>query len=400
MIKEVFNQIDSAAIVEFARELIKVPTESHAKESEKEVEAKIAPLIISKLKSLGMKVEVYDVLPGRPNIIGVLRGEKNKPSLLLEGHTDVVSAGEGWTYEPFEGVVKDGKLYGRGAADMKGGVAAMIMAAEAIVRSNVKLDGDLIIAAVMGEETGLLGAKSLIKRGFHANAAIICEPTCLEVCTAEKGSGRFDIVIRGKAAHASKPHLGVNAIDKMLKVMVELEKYKEKLLERRHPLLGNPTFTYTLIEGGLRRNIVPDYCKLHVDTRLIPGETAQSRWNEVRQILKALKERDPDLNVELKQYDDQIDIIPCEISAEHPIVKVALEAVKKVRGVEPHIKGLTGATDMAVIFGKGKIPTIVLGPGSVEQAHIVDEYVEISQLIDATKIYATIILDLLGESNV
>jgi len=369
-------------VIELTRQLIKIPSENPPGKEEE-----ISEFIAEKMRSIGLNVRIHEYKPGRPSVVGLLQGEKEEPILMFNGHTDTVPVGDEsvWSINPFDADVKDGKIYGRGASDMKAALAAMISAAEMILKEDVKLKGTLIISCVADEEVTGFGTRDLLDRGYKANFAVVGEPTELKVQIAHKGSVRFRIITKGKAAHASMPHEGLNAIYKMSKVCLALEDLSRQLKKKKHPLLGSPTINVGTIKGGLKTNIVPDRCEITLDRRLIPGEKLENVKFEIDKILTSLKSQNHKF-----QAESEIIFVarPSETSADEPIVRVAREAVKEVTGKDPGVTGFTATCDMHFLVNQGGIPTVILGPGSLNQAHTTDEYVEAQQVLDAAKIYA------------
>jgi len=411
MVEKVLKQIREGEIVDFVKELIRVKTV--------ETEAPVVPVITEKMKRIGMEIEVYETFNPRfpenkrPCILGTLRGKNEKPLLCFNGHTDVVPVEfpEKWTHDPFDPVVDRGRVYGRGACDMKGGLGSMIMAAQALVDAKIELTGTLVVAAVPGEETDGWGSESIVKRRDW-DAVVIGEPTELSVNPACNGISTFWIKVNGKSAHASMPEKGTNAIDKMLKIMNALEEYKQKLSRRVHPLTGTPPFVYCMLRGGWRSVIVADECRLHVTTHLVPGETIEARFAEILEILGNLKKEDPEFQCELvDSYDDPIilplpkkgprraRLNPTEIPVDEPIVRALLNASKYALGRQLPIKGNRYACDSPYFVNEGKIPTLAFGPGCIDQAHTYDEYVEVKQLVEATEVYALGAVGYLGSGE-
>ena len=351
-------------------------------------EGKLASIIVEVMKDIGLRVDVEEVLPNRPNVIGVL-GDSEKPTLLFNGHMDVVPAGNGWTIDPFSGEIHNGKIYGRGAADMKGGLVSMIAAAEALVETNVSLNGRLVLAAVSDEEDISRGTMKMIDQGFAADMAVVGEPTNLGICVAHKGCVMLDIVAKGKSAHASTPQEGVNAIVKTSIILRELEKLSARISERKHSLLGCPTLSVDLIRGGVKDNMVPDLCELYVDIYSIPGETDESWISEIESLIEDLKKSDQQLEATVRRRFG-ISWLPLLTSPKENVVQILTYAFRKVLGKEPYIMGFSGCSDGSFLSNIAKIPTLLFGPGHINQAHAVDEYVEVEQVVSAAKVYALV----------
>lgn len=298
--------------------------------------------------------------------------------------------------EPFQAYIKEGKLYGRGAVDMKGSVAAMLAAMAALKRAGVEFRGSIKFAGVVGEEAPGTseGVRALIKRGIGADWAVVGEATGLEIACAHKGMEWLKIEVRGKAAHGSVPQQGINAITKAAKIIQALEtKVVPRLKERVHPLVGSPTLNIGRIEGGVQANIVPDYCRFILDRRYIPGETLEEVRGEVQEVIAELKREDPELDAQIVPQRESTGRGPMETAVDHPLVKALQRAGADILGHEPVVKGVDYWTDGAHLVKAG-IPTVVFGPGHIAQAHGAVEFVEVEQLVKAAKVYALTALEL------
>ena len=391
----IYSRLTPNRAAEITRDLVRIPSVNPPG-----AEREFAEYLAAKMQKLGMKVELFDVTPGRPNVVGSLPGANSNPSLMFNGHLDVVPPGDSssWSFEPFEGVIEGERVYGRGSADMKGGIAAMLMAVEALKENEVSLNGSLLIAGVMDEESGGLGTQMLMDKGYRTDMAIVGEPTNLDVEIAHKGNVWFEITTKGKAVHSStvrtkSPKVGLNAIYKMSKIILAFEKYLQDLEKRSNDVVGNPTISVGTIHGGTKTNVVPDTCTITVDRRLLPDESPDQGMAEIDAILSKLRSEDPDIQYESKVFQHKSGV---QIDRNERIVKLACEAVKSIRGADPEITGFPAGTDMTYLVRMGKIPTVILGPGRLAQAHNIDEYVETTQVADAAKIYLWLILKILG----
>lgn len=388
----VLKCVDRDEVVRLAKELIEIPSENPPGR-----EKKVAQYIDQKLREIGIEPKRYEFEPGRTNIMGALKGSGQGRRLMLNAHTDTVPVGDKtlWKRNPF-GEVRDGRIYGRGACDMKGAIAAMIETAYVLKRSEVEFNGEFVVTAFADEEDmGLKGAKALAERGLlKADAAIGCEPSGLAINTCERGTVWLEIETRGKSVHTSKARDGINSNVKMSRIILAAEKLKFRV--RKHKLLGTPTLaSATTIHGGTRINVVPDSCKATFDVRIPPGLAPEEVVSEFRKMIKRLESEDPRLHAKLKviHLDGAV-----ETSEDEEIVRVAKNVLREYFGTEPRIEGMPGGTDMKVFVKGMKIPSIIaLGPGKIDTAHTADEYVEIDELVDASKIYATIALEYLGE---
>jgi acetylornithine deacetylase/succinyl-diaminopimelate desuccinylase family protein len=381
--------VNAGEMLSLAQRLIRIPSVNPPGD-----EAVVVAYLAEYLERAGLAVTVTEVQPGRPNLLATLEFGAG-PTVLLNGHTDVVVPGEGWRGDPFSGDVQDAKLYGRGAADMKGPLAAMIEAMLTLKRCSRVRRGRVVLAAVMGEEYGGLGTKDLVRQKMRADHAIVGEPSELRPVIAHKGTVRYEIVVEGKAAHGSVPEAGVNAIYKMADVVAALRSRHAQLAATRHPLVGSPTLNVGTITGGLGTCIVPDRCAVTIDRRVVPGEPVETVGRELEEILGALRARDPELCATLSLQN----IAPAmEISAEQPVVRAIREATAAVTGTDPGVHGWTATADSNLLVNELGIPTVIFGPGSIfGVAHQPNEYVAVADLVAAARIYSLSLMRLLQD---
>ncbi len=356
-------------------------------------EGALAAHLAEGLEVLGFSVKLDEVLPGRPNVIARLPGRAGSPTLLFNTHMDVVPPGAGWTRDPFAAEIADGRLYGRGAADAKGSLAGFLLAASALAQSGIPLDGDLLVTAVMDEEVGSQGARRLAP-SVAADHAIVGEPTGLDVVVAHRGSFRPVIAVKGRAAHASQPALGVNAVYHAARAIAAFEAYAGTLGGRAHPLVGSPTLAVTIVHGGHKENVIPDRCEFTIDRRLIPGETEAEAQAGIERVLDGVRAGHPHFRAAIARLLPTTGG-PAETAPDAPIVGALTRAGRAVLGRDPGLAGFPAACDM-VHFRSAGIPTAVLGPGDLACAHTADEWVEVRQVADAARIYALTALSLLG----
>lgn len=334
-------------------------------------EGEIARFVANWLERAGLAVTVEEAAPGRPNVIAVARGSGGGRSLLLNAHMDTV--GVGGMQRPHEPYIEDNRLYGRGAYDMKAGLAAIMLAAVAARRQVLR--GDVILTAVCDEEFASIGTASVVKN-WHADAAILTEPTQLDICIAHKGFCWLDIETTGVAAHGSLPEVGVDAIAKMGKVLVGLEELDRSLRAGpEHPLLGSGSLHASLITGGQELSSYPDRCLLSMERRTVPGETRELVEQQIRAILDQIAATDPQFQASLKTMLTQQ---PFEIAEDAPIVQTLLRQATRILGAEPGIGGAFGWMDSALLAAAG-IPTVIFGPGG-DGAHAVVEWSDLDQL--------------------
>lgn len=325
-----------------------------------------------------IKTFEQEVLPGRPNVIAVVPGKSSR-RVILEAHVDTASI-TGMTIPPFEPEVSEGLMYGRGSCDTKAGLAAMMHATAAIAGEQPPCEVWMVAAA--DEEYAFRGVARLCE-GLQAEAAVVSEPTDLRAVIATKGCLRWTIHTRGKAAHSSKPHLGRNAINDMARVLLELEKEAEKLEKKSHALVGSPTVNAGTIRGGVQVNFVPDSCSIEVDRRLIPGEQGK----DVLASYRAMLDR---LSVEAEMDTPMLEDYPLETPASSAVASVACSVLKEL-GLDDRPAGVPYGSDASKLSRAG-VPSIVLGPGSIDQAHAAVEYVECAQVDQAFEFYRRFLL--------
>lgn len=344
-------------------------------------ETSIARHIGAYLLALGLEVHYQEVQPGRLNVIGILRGSGNGKSVILNGHTDTVGMAD-MEIPPLEPTYLNGKVYGRGSLDMKSGVAAAIAAVNALVAAKVSLKGDVIVACVADEEYASIGTEALVKE-YKADAAIVCEPSNLKICVAHKGYAWATIEVLGRAAHGSKPEQGIDAIMKAGKVLVGLESLGESLREKKHPLLGSPSLHASLIRGGTELSTYPDYCRIDLERRTIPGEDKETVTQELNTLLSAAQSCDPQLNAKLDVFFYRPHF---EVSQTEPIVQTLAHASARIQKDEPRYCAFSAWLDSSILSAAG-IPTVIFGPTG-EGLHADTEYVEFESVVTTAKILA------------
>lgn len=391
------NKIDEGSLIKLARDLIRIP--SVTKGIDRGDEKEIADFLAKRMKEIGLKVSLQEATKGRPNVIGVLQGSGGGNTLMLNGHMDTVEA-HGMKIDPFGGEVKRGRIYGRGASDMKGAIAAMITVCETIKEFDIELKGNLVISCCADEEGRGLGGERLAKSGVKADMAIVGEPTELKLGIANKGLTFIDIIAKGKAAHGSSPELGENAILYMNDVINILRNdYSRILNKKKHPVLGRPTFNIGYIEGGYRPNVVPDFCKISIDRRMIPGESYRSVMDEINQVIKKVRAKNPKIKIKAKGLN-WIKCLPMEISAKEYVVKSVAKNLKYVTRKEPKIIGVPYWCDASSIVNIMKVPALIFGPGSLKQAHSSSEFIEINKLTTFAKTILLTTLDICNKDSI
>jgi succinyl-diaminopimelate desuccinylase len=346
------------------------------------------------LAELDANVEVVRSDDGRPSILARIGGG-DRPRLAWNGHLDTVPVGDAstWSSDPFGGAVVDGRLVGRGACDMKGPIASALAAAAAVRRAGPAFGGTLDLHLVADEElAGVHGTRVLHERGLlDQDAAVIGEPTELEIALAERGGAWVTARAHGKAAHGSQPHLGTNAIVSMSRLVLRLP---EALPEREHPLVGRPTVNVALVAGGTAPNVVPDRCEVEIDRRTVPGEDDPDEvLAPFRRLIDRLRQEHPEVevDVEIREWTEA-----AETSGDTSIAAVARGAVEEETGSPPPFVGFTGITDARFYINDARIPTVILGPGSLSLAHTANESVGVDELLAAARVYARLFVGFLG----
>lgn len=341
--------------------------------------------------SLGLERVEGAGLPGRPNSVWLLRapGAAAKRTLMLEAHMDTVTL-ENMPDGTMPRVV-GGRLYGRGACDTKGSLAAMMVAVQTLATQHRgALPANVMLAAVVGEEVGQRGARALIDAGVRAEGAVVGEPTSLRPVIAHKGVARFQISTRGRSAHTARPEEGDNAIVQMVAVIRHLEEVLGPGLKAQsHPLCGHPVQTIAMASGGRQYNLVPDECRIFVDRRTLPDEDPVAVLEAYRAALAELVSRTPGLRAEVVSVDS---LSPgLDTPPDSPIVTAARKASEQVTGDGTPL-GAPYGSDASTYWGVGRIPSVLLGPGDIAQAHTADEWIELRQLEAAVEVYVQLAL--------
>ncbi|RWI07216.1 MAG: M20 family peptidase [Mesorhizobium sp.] len=375
----------STQTVELLKQLIKIESINPSASAQGSGEQKIAEFLEAFCRERNLPYEYQEVTDGRSNFFTWVPGQDPSKRLLFISHMDTVPV-ENWVADPFSPEEREGRIYGRGSCDDKGPLAAMLMALTTL--GERKPRATIVLAASIDEEYRKKGARAIAQSGVSYDAAVVGEPTDLGLVVAHKGSVRWQVEVEGVPAHSSKPHLGVNAITGMAKVILALDNINETLSQRVHPLVGPPTLTITLIEGGVELATVPPSCRVWIDRRLTPGERPADALQEVENILEKLRQAPDKINVRslLPALED-----PAPPSAEGTqIAAVAAKACAEVAGTGKPF-GVPYGTDASQL-SLANIPCVILGPGSIDQAHTTNEFVEIDQLGKAVEIYQKIML--------
>lgn len=389
----VLAALDVDALVANTQRLVRVPGQNPPGEEEA-----TAAELLAIANELNLNGERYDVAPDRPNVTLTLDGGPG-PGLLLLGHTDVVAVGDGWTRGPFSGDLAQGRIHGRGATDMKGGLAACLHAMAAVRAAGVDLSGSVYLAALSDEEENGIGVRDWIERP-HPDllGCIVAEPTDLQTIVAARGACYLDVEVHGVAAHSGRPDDGRNAISGAAAIVAEIDRWHaEHALADVHPLVGPPTFNVGAVQGGTGPSIVPAHCRLRIDRRLLPDEDPEQVFTLVKARLDGLGLVDRGLTWSLTS---PMNMPGFETPEDHELVQTIDRALGDVGGPGLPLAGWTAACDGGFVHRKWQVPVVVLGPGSVAtQAHRADESVGVEEVITAARAYAVAILRLLARES-
>jgi len=348
--------IDKNFTIETLQKLVRINSVNPALEGGGGGESDVGVFIYEQLWSLGIEAEIDVLAPGRLNVTGTIKGDGTGRSLMLNAHMDTV--GIKGMADPFSGRITDGKLFGRGSYDMKGSIAAILGAVKTIQTEKQKLKGDLVISFVADEEYESIGAKALVQK-IKTDTAIVAEPTSLQVCTAHRGFGIWEITTKGKTAHGGNHQVGVDANMHMGLLLTELYQMSGKLQSyRNHPLCGEASLHVPLIHGGHSLFIYSNECTIKVERRTIPGESEKNVEDEILEIIKNIQGKYPEFQAGIKQVMWRS---PYEIDRSKKIVKDVSKAIHEITGRHPLIIGHTWWEDSA-IFGEAGIETVILGP--------------------------------------
>jgi acetylornithine deacetylase len=369
--------------VALARALIQIDSRNPTLAPDSPGEGDCARTLASVLDDWGFSVHLMEGVPGRPNVVARI-GPAGAPALMLNGHLDVVGV-EGMVHEPFSAENRNGRMYGRGSADMKGGLAAICAAAAMGASSRSKRQ--ILVTAVVDEEYESLGMRALLAAGIRAEEAIIAEPTRLAVCPAHRGFAWFDVELRGRAAHGSRYDLGLDAITHAGLLLTELDRLERtRQAGPTHPLLGRGSLHASTIEGGVGMSTYPELCNLAIERRTIPGESVQKATREITDACARVKSDRPEFDARVTLSTAQL---PSDVPVDAPIVRRLVGAVER-EGIPVRIEGLSAWTDAAILNEAG-IPTVCFGPGDIALAHAAEEFVPVDDIERATRVLARVV---------
>ena len=417
----VMKALKKEHLVRLTQDLIRIP--SVRREGEKE--ERVALLLSHLLEEEGLDVVVETVEPGSPNVIAVLHGQSEGSCLMFEGHTDVVTEGDvsEWKYSPFEGKITGGRIYGRGACDTKGNLAAAVAAVLAISRSGIPFKGKILLGILVDEEGLMTGVKHFIRQGWAngVDAAIICEPEDNQICLTQKGALRVELITSGKMSHGAMPLTGLNPVPGMVSILEKVRQLEEEEIERlgKDPLLGYPSLTPTVVQAPLKGepqlNVVPYQCRALLDIRTVPGQSHEVLKKQLEDIvfeeerairgslesgfLKEIREnlekglsKGISFEASLHVFEDR----PwTQTSPEEPIARAVANAVRKLTGREPVYAGVPGATDGTFLSAWAGVPIVTTGAGKWSIPHQKNEWVSVDELYLTAQIYTASALEFL-----
>jgi len=372
-------QLDHKFLVDTLQQLIRINSVNPKLDPDAPGEETIGSFIAQILRSLNLEPEIDCVEPGRVNVTAALKGSGGGRSLMINGHMDTVGVHD--MKDPFSGAVSEGKIFGRGSMDMKGGLAAALTTVKALVEYKTQLKGDLVLAFVADEEYGSIGTERLVEV-YRTDAAVVTEPTGLDICLAHKGFGLFEFTTTGRAAHGSQPEKGIDANKHMGWIMRELERLSLELQSTSpHPLLGIPSLHIPVIKGGREPFTYADNCRMKLERRTLPGETLETVLLELKAIIKKLSGRSDRFNADVKPL---IWRDPYEIDKTNEIVTTLFDSVKDITGLKPSYIGHPWWEDSGLL-GKAGMDTVIIGPKG-SGLHSKEEWVDIQSVIDLAAI--------------
>jgi succinyl-diaminopimelate desuccinylase len=422
--ERLLREIKREELIKLTQDLIRIPSVRSRNVGGNE--EKVAMFLSDLLEEMGLDVVVEEVEPGSPNVIGVLQGESDGPCLMFECHTDVVTEGDPseWKYGPFEGKLVGNRIFGRGACDTKGNLAAAIKAVQAISQSGISFKGRILLGILVDEEGMMTGVKHFIRQGWAGgiHAAIICEPVDNQLCITQKGALRAELITTGKMSHGAMPFAGLNPIPPMVSILERMRQLEEEEIERlgKDVLLGYPSITPTVLQAPMKGepqlNVIPFQCRALLDIRTVPGQPHEAlkkqleeiveeeeksvngslnsgRLREIRETIETNLSKGLSFQSKLNVFEDR----PwTKTSREERIVQAVSKAIRSVTGEEPTYGGVPGATDGTFLFAWAGIPIVTIGAGKWMIPHQKDEWVSVEELELTAKIYATSALEFLN----
>ena len=426
-IERVLREIKREELIRLTQDLIRIPSVRSQKEGGNE--EKVATFLSHYLEEMGLEVVVEKVEPGSPNVIAVLQGEGDGPCLMFECHTDVVTEGDAseWKYGPFEGKLAGNRIYGRGACDTKGNLAAAIKAVQAISQSGAPFKGRILLGILVDEEGMMSGVKHFIRQGWAngVHAAIVCEPVDNHLCITQKGALRAELMTVGKMSHGAMPLAGLNPIPPMISILEKMRQLEEEEIERlgKNVFLGYPSITPTVlhapVKGEPQLNVIPYQCRALLDIRTVPGQPHEALKKQLEDIVREeeksvnasldsgpLREIRETLETGLSKgisFQSKLHVFEdrpwTKTSREERIVQAVSKAIQSVTGKEPTYGGVLGATDGTFLSAWAGIPIVTIGAGKWMIPHQKDEWVSVEELEHTARIYAASALEFLNGPN-
>ena len=420
-IDRLLKEIKKGELVQLTQDLIRIPSVRRQEQGEQKVALYLSRL----LEGIGLDVVVEVVEPGSPNVIAVLHGESEGPCLMFECHTDVVTEGDPseWKYGPFDGRLAGNRIYGRGACDTKGNLAAAVMAIQAINQSDIHFKGKILLGILVDEEGMMTGVKHFIRQGWASgiHAAIICEPVDNHLCITQKGALRAELITNGKMSHGAMPLAGLNPIPPMISILEKMKQLEEEEIERlgKDVFLGYPSITPTVLQapgrGEPQLNVIPYQCRALLDIRTVPGQSHEALKKQLEDIVKEeersvnasldsgpLKEIRETLEKGLSKgisFQSKLNVFEdrpwTRTSRDERIVQAVSKAIRSITGEEPTYGGVLGATDGTFLSAWAGIPIVTIGAGKWMIPHQKDEWVSVEDLELTAKIYAASALEFL-----
>ncbi len=400
--RHVLSFIDDDQLIRWVQELTRIPSVWRPEEGVGEEEA--ARWVEARCREMGLETHFQEVQPGRPNVIAI-HGSGDGPTLMFEGHTDVVTEGnpELWTYPPFSATLVNGRIYGRGANDMKAGLVCALVATKAIVESGVALNGRILIGAVCDEEGQMIGIKHFVEQGWadQVDAAIVCEPEENHLCIRQKGVMWIHATIHGVMAHGAMPLTGVNSAYPMARFLTLVQSLEEREIVRhgRDEFLGQPSITPTVLlspargYGEPQNNVMPEATEVVLDFRLIPGQDPNWLAEQVEKMLQAVTSVDERLGYHMRVLEVRH---PTRTDPEHPVVTTLASAYTDLTGQPPIYGGVPGSTDGTILNARKGIPIVTCGPGDIHIPHHIDEWVGVDEIRTAARMYVLAAMRYLG----
>ena len=380
----------SQELVELTQSLIRIPSHKDTPGQERD----IAAFMNEYLQNNQIESVLHPVVDERSNVIARVLGNGTGRSLMFNGHTDTVLP-YNMTVDPYAAEIKDGKIYGRGAVDMKGALACFMMTLIIMRRSGFVPGGDVIFTGVIGEEGKSEGTEYIVKSDIRADAAIVGEPSDYEYAVGHRGLEWFDVIIRGKSSHSGRPERGVNAIEH---AMTFIQRVKQDLYpvlkEKYDEYSGESVMNFGTITGGTEQSTVADRCVIRLDRRFIPGETKESVMAEYQDIIDRLSKEDPTFDAEIRVTPESLLELyhpPLITSVNEPIVSAVRESIRDVILREPAITRGIGWSDAGLLKTYANIPTVVFGPGDLSLAHTEQEHISIEDLMNGVDIYCRLV---------